>query len=223
MQDLTYILTAVCFLATRVKDSTEDDWKKLKRVLVYLNGTRELGLRMSADDLTLIEAYTDASFAVHGDMKSHTGAVLTFGKGAVYSKSSKQKLVSKSSTEAELIGLSDSMSQVLWTRYFMIEQGYGVGSVKVYQDNQSTMILAEKGRLTATGRTRHVNIRYFFVKDRIESKEVELEYKPTGKMIADFFTKPLQGTLFEELRALIMNIPGVKPAAASQECVERDG
>jgi hypothetical protein len=84
------ILTSVCFLATRVKDSTVDDWKKLKRVLTYLNGTKELGLRLSASDMTLVAAFADASYAVHGDMKSHTGTVITLGEGAVYCKSTKQ-------------------------------------------------------------------------------------------------------------------------------------
>jgi hypothetical protein len=126
------------------------------------------------------------------------------GGGAVYAKSGKQKLVAKSSTEAELVGLSDGLSQVIWTRNFLEKQGYQVGPAVVHQDNKSTIALSEKGRSTS-GRTRHVSIRYFFVKDRIDSKEIELRYIGTEEMIADFFTKPLQGALFISMRSKIMN------------------
>ena len=75
----------------------------------------------------------------------------------------------------------------------------------IYQDNQSAMLLAKNGRGSSSKRTRHINIRYFFVADRIASKEVKVEYCPTGEMIADYFTKPLQGSLFKRFRDFIMN------------------
>jgi hypothetical protein len=213
------ILTCVCFLATRVRESNVDDWKKLKRVLTYLSGTRELGLRLSAGDMTLVEAYADASYAVHSDTKSHSGTVITFGEGAIYTKSTKQKIVTKSSTEAELVGLSDSLAQVLWTRYFLQSQGYDVGAVKVYQDNKSAILLAENGKMSSGQRTRHINIRYFFVKDRIDSGEIRVEHMPTEDMLADFFTKPLQGALFIKMRDAIMNPGGGLTTISSQERV----
>jgi hypothetical protein len=130
--------------------------------------------------------------------------MLTLGGGAVFSKSSKQKLVAKSSTEAELIGLSDGLSHVLWTKNFLQSQGYDTGPAIVHQDNKSTITLAEKGRSTSN-RTRHISIRYFFVKDRIESGDVKVVHTGTDKMTADFFSKPLQGHLFEVHRDQIMN------------------
>jgi hypothetical protein len=130
--------------------------------------------------------------------------VITLGGGAVISKSSKQKLVTRSSTEAELVGLSDGTPTVLWVKNFLESQGYDVGPAIVHQDNKSTMILAEKGKST-TNRTRHINIRYFFIKDRIESGDVKVIYTQTEEMVADFFSKPLQGQLFEKFRDIIMN------------------
>ena len=121
------------------------------------------------------------------------------------SKSSKQKLVTKSSTEAELVALSDGLSMVLWAKNFVEAQGYNVQKAVIHQDNKSTIALAEKGRST-NNRTRHVNIRYFFVKDRIDSGEVEVKYTGTEEMIADFFSKPLQGALFDKFRDKIMNV-----------------
>lgn len=127
----------------------------------------------------------------------------------VYCKSSKQKLVSKSSTESELVALADGLPMALWTRNFLISQGYQLGPAITYQDNKSAIILAEKGK-PSSSRTRHMNIRYFFVKDRIESKEIKVEYLPTEDMISDFFTKPLQGKQFLKLRDLVMGIEAIE-------------
>jgi len=141
---------------------------------------------------------------VHGDMKSHTGGVISLGKGPVYVKSSKQKLTSKSSTEAELIGVSDVLPQIIWTREFLLQQGYNCGAAVVFQDNQSTIVLANKGFSTSE-KTRHIAIRYFFVKDRIDANEVAMEYLRTEDMVADVMTKSLQGSLFRRMRSLLMN------------------
>jgi len=122
----------------------------------------------------------------------------------VFTKSTKQKLNGTSSTEAELIGVGDSLSQVLWVRDFLLEHGHAVGPAVVYQDNQSTMKLIERGN-AASERTRHIAIRFFFVHDRVRSKEIVIEYLPTGYMIADILTKPLQGTLFRRLRGELTN------------------
>lgn len=199
------ILTAVSFLTTRCVEPTTQDWNKLLRILKYLRGTRDLALSLCAEDEIKINAYIDASFACHPDGKSHTGEMVTLGGGAVFSRSSKQKLVAKSSTEAELIGLSDGLPHVLWTKNFLQSQGYETGPAIVHQDNKSTITLAEKGRSTSN-RTRHVSIRYFFVKDRIESKDINVIHTGTEKMVADFFSKPLQGHAFEAHRATIMNL-----------------
>ena len=198
------ILTACIFLATRVLCADTDDESKLNRLLRYLNGTRDLDMKLEPHQgLLSISAYIDASYGVHFDGKSHTGLAVCIGKGPVFAKSAKQKLVSKSSTESELIALSDSLSQVIWTRDFLIHQGYKIGPATVYQDNMSTIALAEKGRSTSE-RTRHINIRFFFVKDRIGSGEVAIEYLPTRDMIADVLTKPLQGDLFFRMRDALL-------------------
>lgn len=196
---------AVQFLSTRVQAPSEDDAAKLNRVMQYLNGTRALGICIQPDQGDINpRAYVDASYGVHADGKSHTGCVITLGKGPVYIKSGKQKINTKSSTEAELVGLSDSVSQVVWSREFLTGQGYVVGATTVYQDNVSTMALANKGQSTSE-RTRHINLRYFWIKDRIEAGEIQLEHLPTTEMIADILTKPLQGNLFRQMRSALLN------------------
>jgi hypothetical protein len=200
------IQTAVAFLCTRVKSPDVDDWKKLARVLKYLRGTVTMPLTLEASNLQVIKWWVDASYAVHDDMKSHTGGVMTMGNGVVYATSTRQKLNTRSSTEAELVSIHNVLPQVIWTRYFLQSQGYeGVESV-VYQDNQSSILLEKNGKLSSGKRTRHINIRYFFVADRIKAKEVVVEYCPTWDMLAEFFTKPLQGKAFKNFRDTIMNI-----------------
>jgi hypothetical protein len=200
------IQTTVAFLTTRVKAPDEDDYKKLGRCMKYLRATIKLALTMEADDLSVVKWWVDASYGVHPDMKSHTGATMSLGKGAIYSRSTRQRLNTKSSTEAELVGVDDVMPQVLWTRYFLEAQGYKIKDSKIFQDNQSTILLAKNGKRSSSKRTRHINIRYFFVADRVKSNEVSIEYCPTEEMDADFFTKPLQGSLFRKFRNRILNI-----------------
>ena len=151
-------------------------------------------------------AYVDASFACHvPGMRSQTGAVITLGGGAIYAKSTKQKLNATSSTEAELIGISDALRQILHIREFLIHQGIDIGPALLYQDNQSTLKLIERGRSTAEA-TRHINVRYYFITDRIGAGEIETEYLPTESMLADLLTKPLQGALFEKFVSEILNL-----------------
>jgi hypothetical protein len=203
------IQTAISFLCTRVKQPDADDYKKLSRVIRYLRGTLNLNLTLEANDAKIMKWWVDASYGVHHDMKSHTGGIMSLGKGATYATSTRQKLNTKSSTEAELVGVSDVMTQILWTRYFLDAQGYGAKELIVYQDNKSAILLENNGRTSSSKRTRHINIRYYFVTDRIAQGEVSIEYCPTKEMVADFFTKPLQGAAFIAFRDYILNVdPG---------------
>jgi hypothetical protein len=139
-------------------------------------------------------------------MRSHTGATIMMGKGALCAKSITQKLNSKSSTKAEVIAASDFLSQTIWTRYFIEAQGHVVVNNDFYQDNMSAMLLETNGRASAGQRSRHINIRYFFIKDRIATGDIHLLHCPTANMIADFFTKPLQGHLFRKFRDVVMGV-----------------
>ena len=76
----------------------------------------------------------------------------------------------------------------------------------LYQDNTSSIKLEKNGKASSTKRTRHINIRYFTITDRVKKGEVTIEYCPTGDMIGDYFTKPLQGSLFKRLRNLVMGV-----------------
>jgi hypothetical protein len=193
------ILVAVAWLTSRVTHPTQQDQKKLLRVLKYLNGTKDLKLKLSINNGLKIYGFIDASFAVHPDYKGQTGLAVTLGTGVVLAKSVKQRVVAKSSTEAELVAISDALSHIIWIRNFLIDQGYDVDPAVIFQDNKSTIKLTEKGG-PCSSRTRHVAIRYFFVKDFVDRKEVVIEFMPTEDMVADILTKPLTGELFFKLR-----------------------
>jgi hypothetical protein len=168
-----------------------DDLGKLKRVMRYLRDTKDLALTLEASDDGVIRWWVDASFAVHPNMWSHIGAVMSFGKGAVSGMSWKQKINTKSSCEAELVGVDDAVPMVLWTLQFLNAQGFAVTDNVLYQDNQSAILLEKNGTRSSGKRTRHLDIRYFFITDRVDKKEERVEYCPTEVMRADPHTKQL--------------------------------
>ena len=198
---------AVSFLCTRVSKCNGSDWKKLRRVLRYLYGTINDVRILSMENMdTIFTSFTfvDVAYAVHHDMRSHTGGGLSLGRGLIHAKSSKQKLNTKSSTESDVVGASDYLLYLIWMQNFMAAQGFEFKRNIFYQDNQSAMRLERNGRQSCGQKSRHIDIRYFFIKDRIKSGNVDLQYCPTEVMLADFFTKPLQGKQFKLLRSAVM-------------------
>ena len=117
-----------------------------------------------------------------------------------------KKVNTKSSTEAELVGASNFVSHTMWTTWFLKDQGYIVESNIFYQDNQSAILLEKNGRGSCGEKSRHINIRYFFIKDVLRREKITVTHCPTEHMIADYFTKPLLGNLFTFLRDIIMGI-----------------
>ena len=126
------------------------------------------------------------------------------GRGFIFPTSKKQQLNTRSSTEAELVGADDLMTPILWTGLFLNAQGYPVKDNILYQDNKSTILLEKNGKRSAGKRSRAINIRYFFITDQISKDHLVVEYCPTDEMIADYFSKPLQGEKFRYFRRHIM-------------------
>ena len=113
------IQLALSFLRTIVRGSDTDDYKKIARVMKYIQGTIGLPLIFSIDKSENIKWYVDASFLLHKDMRSHTGGFMNMRTGGSYVQSSKQKLNTKSSTEVKIVGVDDVLTQVIWNRYFL--------------------------------------------------------------------------------------------------------
>ena len=155
------IQTGVALLTMRVKGPDKDNLQKLKRVIRYLRGSKDLVLTLECKDTTTITWWVDAAFTVNQDFKSHTGGMLLIGKGSLYSMSTKQKLNTKSSAEAELVAVEDLMPHILWTKTFLEGQGLNMKDNMIHQDNKSAIKLENIGRSLSRKRTKHINMRYF--------------------------------------------------------------
>ena len=145
---------------------------KLKRLIKYIADTKDRGVVLRPGAMGIcVRVFIDAAYGVHPDGKSHTGSCVVIGDvGAVHCKSSKQSIVTKSSTEAELIALSDSANQGLYIRNFLISQGYKMEPVTIYQDNTSCMALVDRGRSGAE--------RVIFLSGTFGSRKESLPEKP---------------------------------------------
>ena len=152
-------------------------------------------------------------------MKSHTGMVFTLGKGTIIRSSTKQKVNARSSTESEVIVSDDKLGKIISTKKFMEHQDFKVKVNLIYQDNTKTMKLQNNGKLSSGKRTRHFDIKLFYITDLISRNEVEVRYCPTDEMLADYMTKPLVGAKFKLFRDLIMNLSGKHHRIGQQECV----
>ena len=152
-------------------------------------------------------------------MRSHTGSA-TFGNGVFASESKKQKLNTRGLTEPELVGVSDVIHKLMFIRLFLEAQGCPLNEKIIHQDNQSTMKLEIDGEKSCGKRSRHANIRYFYIKDLADKGLVQIKFCPTQKIVTDFFTKPLQGKLFKNFRDFVlghrpMSELGIEPHLAT--------
>ena len=105
---------------------------------------------------------------------------------------------------SELVAANNISTLILWTKLFMEEQGYEVKKNILFQDNKSTILLENNGKLSSTKCTRAIDIRYFFLTNQIQKGSLSVEYCPTKQMIADYITKPLQGKLFHKFKKMII-------------------
>jgi hypothetical protein len=166
-------------------------------------------LVLSANGSGILKWWVEASFAVHPNMRGQSGGGLSLGRVFPIMSSTKQKINTRSSTETEIVGADDFMPSICWTRYFMKAQGYGIKDNVLFQDNKSSILLENNGEASSSKHTKHINIRYLFITDRVSNEELSAVWFPTGDMIGDYATKPLRGVLFRKFRDQIM---GVTPA-----------
>jgi hypothetical protein len=167
----------IAFLCARVFCSTEQDLLKLKRTLEYLQGTLEEFVMFGADNMCKMQTWgVDASYAIHGYTNSHIGGAVSFGRGSATSKSSKHKLNTKSSMEVELVGASDYLPYPIWPKKFLEAKRYPLKESIFYQDNQSTIKFEKNGRKSCEPKSRHINIRYFFIKNWLNLEHIDVQH-----------------------------------------------
>ncbi len=199
------ILTAVSFLCTRVTKATIEDKKKLEYLLGYLQATKHEVLRLQPSGVLKIEAYVDAAFAPHVDSKSHTGVAIFIGGALVFAASKKQKCVTKSPTESELVTLTDNIGFIeLFEEFFsfIINREEKIPPL-IYQDSTSVISLVTKGG--GIVRTKH-RVRMNLCKEAVEEKRIRITYIHTTKMLADGLTKPLDGKAFQDFMKALLGL-----------------
>lgn len=179
-----------------------EHWQAVKRILSYVAGTMDCGIeyRGSENDEITLEGYSDSDYA--GDVetrRSTTGYVFQVAGGPVTWASQRQKLVTLSTTEAEYVAASITAREAVWLRKLLEEVNcLSEGATTVYVDNQSSIRLVKNPEFHK--RTKHIDVRYHFVRERVQRKELEVDYIESAKQKADIFTKALPRNRFCELR-----------------------
>jgi hypothetical protein len=168
------ILLPVQFLCTRVKAPTANDERKLERVLGYLKLTKEWAKVFDKSPFECVRTYIDASFAIHPDGKSQSGCAVLLGNTLVHKTCRKQKIITKNSTEAELVALSDHILEGELIEGFVLDMG-ALCDIEVldnvhlvYQDNKPTMTIVTKSG--GQPRTKYMKVREKYVMERLGTK-----------------------------------------------------
>jgi hypothetical protein len=205
--DLSY---AVAWVARFSSCPTEGHVKAVKRILRYLKGTMDIGIKFggSPNGKTDLIGYVDADYA--GCMESRrstSGFVFMYNGGPISWSSKRQECIALSTTEAEYIALSAASREAIWLRRLLGELGqHQEGATTIYEDNQATIMLSTNAK---TGkRTKHIDVRYHFVRETISKGDVELVYCPSEEMVADMLTKALPVVKFKELRQEVTFVDG---------------
>jgi hypothetical protein len=199
--DLVYALAR---LGQAQSNPHPEHWYALIHILRYLSMTIDMGLVYSRDAKDVVpHMYTDSAFADCPDTrKSHSGYVVLLAGAAVSWSSRKQAIVTTSSTEAEYIAMGQAAKQAMWIGRLMKDLGVDTdGPLRVYADNQSSMLLANSEKLSSW--TKHLDVQYHFVREQIKAGICRFIWVPTKLNVADVLTKPLGPTLFDSMPPML--------------------
>ena len=201
------LLFCLSILASHSNAPTVADKRAVRRVLRYVQATSNKGLLFRADEDTQLYAWADASFASREDSRSQSGYCFSIGRdnASFYARSSKQLIVTLSSTESEYVALFACATEVVFLRRLLQELGFDQGPAVVFQDNMSTIHWAQ-GR-ESIHRTKHILVKYHFTRQLVIDGIIQLNYLPTEDMRADVQTKPLVKEVFQRLANMHLGLP----------------
>ncbi|GJS28027.1 retrovirus-related pol polyprotein from transposon TNT 1-94 [Tanacetum coccineum] len=169
---------------------TEKHLNVVKRIFWYLKGTVHQGLWYPRDSLIALTAFADADHAgCHDTRRSTSGSMQLLGDRLVSWSSKRQKSAAISSTKAEYIALSGCCAQILWMRSQLTDYGFGFNKIPMYCDNKSAISLCRNN--VQLSRSKHIDIRFHFIKEHVENGVIELYFVNTEYQLADIFTKAL--------------------------------
>ncbi|KAL7083944.1 hypothetical protein ACP275_14G193700 [Erythranthe tilingii] len=171
----------------------------VKRIIRYVSGTIDFGIWYSMDTNTTLAGFSDADWAGDADdRKSTTGGCFYLGNNLVSWYSKKQNSISLSTAESEYIAAGSCCAQLLWMKQMVCDYGISQDLLHIYCDNMSAINISKNP--VQHSRTKHIEIRYHFIRNLVEEGSVSLEYVTTEKQLADIFTKPLDAHRFDSLR-----------------------
>ncbi|CAN0898839.1 Retrovirus-related Pol polyprotein from transposon TNT 1-94 [Linum grandiflorum] len=189
------IAHAVGLVSRFLSNPGKTHWEAVKWIFRYLRGTSKLSLCYGAVK-PILEGYTDADMAGDFDSrKSTSGYVFTFSGGAISWQSKLQKCVALSTTEAEYIAAVEAGKEMLWLKRFLLELGLKQSEYVVFCDSQSAMDLSKNTMYHS--RTKHIDVRYHWLRDVIEEQMMKLKKVHTDKNCADVLTKVVPGSKVE--------------------------
>ncbi|KAJ9546677.1 hypothetical protein OSB04_019220 [Centaurea solstitialis] len=192
------IMYSTCLCARYQAEPKESHLTDVKRIFRYLKGTPNLGLWYSKDSGFDLTAYSDSDFAgCKIDRKSTTGGCHLLGGKLVSWTSKKKNSVSTSTAEAEYVAAGICCAQVLWLRNQLQDYDIQLSKIPIYCDNTSAITIANN--LVLHSKTKHIEVRYHFIRDHVMNGDIELHFVPTEYQLADLFTKPLDVTRFNML------------------------
>lgn len=198
--------------ATRVvarhsSNPTERHWQAVLQIIKYLLGTKDLSLTFEREPDFDLSVYTDSNYAEKpDDRRSVSGVAVTLGKSTIAWLSSTQRIVTLSTTEAEYVALGDGVKEALFAKAVVsfIVPSLSKEPIKVFVDNDGAINLASNPLSSA--RTKHIDVRFHFVRELVSSGTISVEYVPTKEQRADILTKALVGPIFREHRDFLMNL-----------------
>ena len=192
------IMFATCLCARFQADPRESHLIAIKRIFRYLKGTPNLGIWYPRESGFELIGYSDADYAgCKIDRKSTTGTCQFLGDKLVSWFSKKQNSVSTSTAEAEYIAAGSCCAQILWMRNQLVDYGLKVDKIPIFCDNTSAIAIAENP--VQHSRTKHIDIKYHFIREHVMNGTVELHFVPSEQQLADIFTKPLDESTFTRL------------------------
>ncbi|MBW0488907.1 hypothetical protein O181_028622 [Austropuccinia psidii MF-1] len=166
-------------------------WNGLKHLLRYLKGTKDKCLTYTqCTTKEMLTGWADADYAnIKDDRKSITGyVVMAFGNPVCW-LSKKQSVVAQSTTKAEFISMNICMKQLRWITFVLNDLGYGNIQPTLFNDNSGAVTISKQASLNAN--TKHIEVRYQYVRDCVMKKLIKVVQVSTNDMIADILTKPL--------------------------------
>ncbi|HVW99086.1 MAG TPA: Ty1/Copia family ribonuclease HI, partial [Candidatus Babeliaceae bacterium] len=197
-------------LCQYMSDPHEHQLQAAKRVMRFLSQTADDCLLFGTNEINHGDSgatvFSDSDYAECKETRRSTsGCIVVYNGDIIHWFSRKQKLVTLSSTEAEYVALGEAVKELLWCRSWLLEvyEGKELGPMTVYEDNQSTIRVAKNGELISQ-RTKHIDIRYHFIREHIDNGTVKIEWVESKEQLADILTKPLQGGALKYIRDKIL-------------------